>query len=298
MNEIILQSEKENDSYLQATFLPDCGMNLISCKKINKKREIEIIDQSTKELFQERFAGLGALIGPHFHRKKKEIQPILPDESLFPHVARVRSKGVTDPFTHGIARYVPWKYQLSNQKLKGKITGKDTWYDVPLSVLEGQNFTMYFEAELLGSNRIKIGLSIVSDSDSLVGLHYYYALKEGKGKVYSKIRPYYLLEGKKVFLPKEWNYSDNHTLEWNLNNEADFTFHPFPNPLQGNIRLETASHAIEILYNSNCQENSWQLYHPKGASFVCIEPISAQDPRYPNLSVSQIEVVITIMENL
>lgn len=42
------------------------------------------------------------------------------------------------------------------------------------------------------------------------------------------------------------------------------------------------------------EENCWQLYHPEGASFVCIEPISSQDPRHPNLSVSAISIRLAI----
>lgn len=51
---------------LTATFLPELGMNLASYKK----GDYEAIDQNTQGEFEERFAGLGPLIGPHFHHQK------------------------------------------------------------------------------------------------------------------------------------------------------------------------------------------------------------------------------------
>src|SRR5690349_11544962 len=110
MEPIILENTTHDGSPLQATFLPDKGMNLVSYKKGG----VEVIDPSTKSLFEERYAGLGALIGPHFHRRRTDALPKIPDESLFPHIARVKAKGVHDPFSHGIARYAPWKAEKKN----------------------------------------------------------------------------------------------------------------------------------------------------------------------------------------
>src|SRR5947209_3792431 len=103
---VVLKSQTEKGESMQATFLPEKGMNLVSFKKGN----LEVIDQSTLPLFEERFAGLGALIGPHFHRRLPETLPHIADESLFPHIARVKAKGAADPFSHGIGRYAPWTY--------------------------------------------------------------------------------------------------------------------------------------------------------------------------------------------
>ena len=38
-------------------------------------RDIEVIDQKTEPLYVERMAGLGALIGPHFHHRQKISHP-------------------------------------------------------------------------------------------------------------------------------------------------------------------------------------------------------------------------------
>lgn len=279
----------ENGDY-KATFMPDKGMNLISFKKGN----IEVIEQSTRALFEERFAGLGALIGPHFHHRKTEVLPKIQDESLFPHIARVKSKGVQEPFSHGIARYAPWKAEASKTKVKGILTGKDTWNGVPLATLEGQNFKMELMAELK-DNGLSLSLSVVSDITSLVGIHYYYSLPEGKGKVSSVIKKNYIREGKLQPIPSEWIFDAQQKLILDLDQEIDFTFYPYPNPLEGNILLETETYALKTSYQCACEENCWQLYHPKGANFVCIEPISAQDPRHPNLTVSAINIHLEII---
>jgi len=272
---------------VEALFYPDKGMNMASLKK----NGVEIIDQSTQALFEERFAGLGALIGPHFHHRKSEVLPKIADESLFPHIARVRAKGIDEPFSHGIARYAPWKAEATNEKVKAVINGKDEWRGVPLETLEGQNFKMSMTAELTDLG-INVDLSVVSDTDSLVGIHYYYRLPPGTNRVKSRVQPEYLSqEGKKSI---SWDFDNQNRMTFNLNQFADYTFHPYPNKLEGRILLDTQEYQLVTLYRCASQENSWQLYHPEGASYACIEPISAQDPRHPNLSVSSIQIQLQI----
>lgn len=276
------------DTY-QATFLPEQGMNLISFKK----GDLEIIDQSTLPLFEERFAGLGALIGPHFHRRRPEILPKIADESLFPHIARVKAKGVADPFSHGIARYAPWQATTESNKIKATLSGKDTWNGVPLSSLEGQNFKMNYQAEL-NAKGLSINFDIVSDTDSLVGLHYYIHLPNKTGKVFASVQSHYLDQGEKKPVPADW-LAGPHSLAFTLENEADYTFFPYPNPREGKITLDAETYQLVTTYICPSQENSWQLYHPKGASFVCMEPLSSQDPKHPNLSVSSLRINLEIV---
>lgn len=289
MEPIILKNQSTDGKPLSATFLPDKGMNMISYKL----GDIEVIDQSTKSLFEERFAGLGALIGPHFHRKRAEIVPIVPDESLFPHIARVKAKGVADPFSHGIARYAPWKVQATATGFRASLSGKDQWNGVALSTLEGQNFTMNFSGELspLG---LQFQLSVVSDTDSLVGIHYYYHLPKGTGKVISSIQKTYLDQNERKPVNEEWDFDSQQKLTFDLKNSADYTFFPFPELSHGKILLDAGDYRLMTTYTCPSQENCWQLYHPKDASFVCIEPISARDPRHPNLSVSSIRIHLKI----
>lgn len=283
--EIILKNKNAFGKQYEARFLPEKGMNLISFKLDGN----EVIDQSTRNLFEERYAGLGALIGPHFHHRKPGNIPAVKDESLFPHIARVKAKGIQEPFSHGIARYAPWQATATETKINAVLTGKDTWNGVPLAELEGQNFKMLFDAEMTEKG-LQIKLAVVSDTDSLVGLHYYYK----KGKVISRVQKMMIEQGERKPVSEQW-LDGQQTLQYTCEQPIDCTFHPFPNPLEGHITLETDQYDLVVKYFSQSQENSWQLYHPENGSFVCIEPLSAQDPRHPNLTVSSININLEII---
>jgi hypothetical protein len=274
---------------LTATFLPEKGMNLTSYKW----GDVEIIDQSTKDLFDDRFSGLGPLIGPHFYQRNPATLPHIKDETLFPHIANVHHEHRQDPFSHGIGRYAPWNAQATETKITAALSGKDQWMGVPLADLEGQQFQMTFAAELMPDG-LHLDLSVTSDTDSLVGIHYYYRLPNHRGTLTSRVQNRYIVNRISKEIPKEWTYDSQHQLTYPLNQDTDFTFHPFPNPRQGQITLETEEYRLITTYTSPSQENSWQLYHPKGASYVCIEPISAQDPRAANLTASSISIHLQI----
>jgi hypothetical protein len=290
MNAIVLKNISSDGEPLEATFWPEKGMNMVSYKK----GAMEVIDQSTKApLFDVRYAGLGALIGPHFHHRHTAALPLIKDESLFPHIARVKAMGVQDPFSHGIARYAPWKAEATQTKVNAVLTGKDTWNEVPLAELEGQNFKMTYQAELLPDG-LHVQLTVVSDYDSLVGIHYYYSLPQKTGEVTSLVKNEYLDKGALKSIPKEWLADGQHEFAFDLRHAADFTFYSHPDPLNGCIVLNAGTYKLTTYYSCQSQENCWQLYHPEGASYVCIEPVSSQDPRHPNLSVSSINLRLEI----
>lgn len=246
---------------LKATFDPERGLNLISLRKGN----VEVIDQNTEPLFRERFAGLGALIGPHFHyRPKARIRPI-PNPESFPHLKRV--EGRPDPFSHGIARYVPWKYETTNSTLKASLSGKEDYQGVKLADLEGQNFELTFDA-FVTEDALNIHYTVVSDTDSIVGLHTYYRLPNGKGIVTSQ-----------------------GDFRFDCDKAIDQNFHPF-RPRKGWVQLATEEYKLEISFNAPSEEISWQLFHPDQASYVCIEPLSAFNPKNPHLTASEITVEI------
>ena len=291
MEPVMLTSRTSDGHLLTASFLPAKGMNMVSFKKDDQ----EVIDQKTRSAFEARFAGLGALIGPHFHRRKVETLPSIKEEQLFPHIANMKAYGSEDPFSHGIARYAPWKFEATQTMIRGTLSGKDLWNEVSLADLEGQQFQMSFSAEFK-EERLNIALSVVSEKDSVVGLHYYYKLPEGKGKVASRVQKHYLENSQRLVIPAEWEYDDQQLLTLSLAERAyDCTFHSFPNPLESEILLENEEYSLKVKCESDTQENAWQLYHPEKASFVCIEPISAQDPRHPNLTVSALRVQLEIL---
>jgi hypothetical protein len=290
MEVVTLRSKTADGKLLEAKFVPSMGMNLISYQCGG----IEVIDQSTKNLFEERYAGLGALIGPHFHRRNPNILPKIADKTKFPHIERVEKKGVADPFSHGIARYAPWKATFDESSIRATLSGKDEWNGVPIAQLEGQQFLMDFDAKL-SSEGLALKISVRGDTDSLVGIHYYYRLPGGKGTVRSLAANKYRVEGESKPLPAAWRGKVEHSIELQLGNEEyDHGFFPFPDPAKCAIELETAEYTLRTKYRSKNQENSWQLFHPKGSSFVCVEPLSAQYPKRPILTVSTIEILLTV----
>jgi len=290
MNTIVLKNETPEGEPLEATFLPGKGMNLISYKK----GQTEVIDQSTKQRFDQIYEGLGAMIGPHFHLRKTETIPPIPNETKFPHIAKARELHVTDPFMHGVGRYAPWQAKETETSIRAQLSGKDEWNGVPLSSLEGQDFKMRYDVDLT-PNGLQLDLSVVSETDSIIGIHYFYHLPNGSGTISAKIQDHYIVKNEMKPIPQDWKFAADHQLTFELNQDADFTFHPFPNPLGGQILLDTGSYRLLTTYTSDSQENAWQFYHPKGASFVCIEPVSSQDPRRPNLTVSSIKIALQIL---
>jgi galactose mutarotase-like enzyme len=263
MNPIVLRHKD-----LTCEFIPSMGMALTSFKR----GDLEVMAQSTRADFEKNRAGLGPLIGPHFLSRKLNPQP--------------------DPYLHGIARYVPWKYTATENSIHAILKGSDEVEGKLVKDLEGQDFTMRYDA-ILEDSGLKVTLSIVSDTDSLVGTHYYYRLPEGGAIVRSKVKPICLDQGVAKTVPDTWKKGE-HELEFDLEWESDYTFHPYPNPLKTVISLDTPKYVFTVGYKSPSEENGWQLWHPKGADFVCIEPMSASNPRTPNLSVSSLQLTFSI----
>lgn len=286
-----LRLKLEDGSLLEATFLPAEGMTLSSFKR----DQIEVIDPLSAEGFKDRHAGLGVLIGPHFHRRKPALVPALPDETLFPHIARCKAQGIEDPFSHGVARYAPWRATGTETSIIAELSGKDLWQGVPLKTIEGQDFEMRMKADLLPTG-LRLDLSVVSESDSLVGIHYYYALPQGQNKISSRVQPLCLDHGEQKPVKAAWINPDHH-LEIPFKESIDLSFSPYPDPLVGEIDLKTEKYILKTQYSSLSAENCWQLYHPEQASFVCIEPLSAKDPRHPNLTASSLTLNLMIHKN-
>lgn len=261
----------EDSSGYRATFLPQEGMTLASFEK----NGIEVIDPETRILFEKRRGGLGPLIGPHFHERPLARIPSLPALEKHPLFELARKTGRRDPFSHGMARYVPWEYEADKMSIRGTLKGDSEFEGIPLKEIEGQNFTLRFEASL-SEQGLQLNYSVVSDTDSLVGFHYYFRLPDKRGVVSAQV--------------------ETGDLKFVLDKEVDETFHPFPDPTRGVIELDTSEYVLKVDYRSVNQENGWQLWHPNESTFVCIEPISARNPRKPILTASSLEVLLAISD--
>lgn len=286
-NALKIKATAPNGEEYVATFLPDKGMNFISFRK----GDVEVIDQTTLPLFEERFAGLGAMIGPHFHHR--DTIPEVKNPELFPHIEKLIQKGVKEPFSHGIGRYAPWKVALhTSSKIVAHLSGKERWQGVELQDLEGQNFNMSYIAEMKPDG-LHITLSVESEKPSVVGLHTYYALDNRAGHVISTVQSEASDKGIKKPIPAAW-LKNEHELDFNLNESVDLGFFPYPDPSTGKIVLQTGKRKVIVSYKTPSPHNSWQLWHPTDSTFVCIEPLSAENPRQPVLKSSELEIIIGI----
>ncbi len=290
MDTLVLRNEAQDGTILEAIFAPERGMNLLSFKKGNT----EFLDQTTAHQFKKTRSGLGALIGPHYGNRHPGILPKLSETTpWWSHIDKLTAHGHHDPFHMGVSRYAPWEgAHVDANHLTARMTGKQQWQGQSLSRIEGQNFTLDFHASLTNKG-LEIHYSVVSDSDSLIGLDYHFRLPGGVGTVTSDVQDYYLHNKEPVTIPNSWKYDSNRYLCFDLEQPADFTFYPFRNPLEGHILLDTAEYRMAIDYSCQSQENSWQLVHPADAHFVCIRPLSAKLPYRPSLTVSSLIIRLT-----
>lgn len=287
---ILLKNTSFDGENLTATFLPDLGLNLISYQK----GKVEMIDPNTKEEFENRFSGLGPIIGPHFHHQKDSWVAKGFDESLFPHIERIRKKKQKDPFSHGIARYVPWNVEFTETTIKAHISGSDTYKSVPLKDFEGTDFHMTFDCTLTPDG-LHIEMSVESDRVCLCGLHYYYALEDHQGMVTASIQDTYNDMGVFKPLPKKWKNKETNLFTFNLQDSADYGFLPDTEDFSGWVLLETNQKKLKVSYQGKNEQTSWQLYSPKDASFACIEPMCAKNPRRLTEKSGKLKVQIEIL---
>lgn len=253
-----LKKTTENGSLLEAAFEAEGGLRLISFKR----EGIEVIDQKSQSSDEKRIEGV---IGPHLYQE--------------------------------ILNQIPWQIEQKENRFIGTLTGKDIWNDKPLSNWIGQNFKMLMNAELTSRGLI-LDLSIVSDTDSLIGFDVHYFLPQKKGVVQSEVKDfYYDPEIKLKKIPKEWDYSTLGLLTHSLDHECNYAFHSLKNPLKGSILLHTDDFTVATRYSCHCQENCWQLVHATESDYVSIKPMSAQNPWRTNLTVSGIQIELEILKS-
>lgn len=288
---IKLTNHSENNQKLEAQFSCNYGMNLVSFKKDN----IEIIDQNTKPLFTERCAGLGALIGPHFHhRPSNKIQQNF-DIHLFPHIKRNLDQGVKEPFSHGIARYVPWKHKESLTQIDAMLSGSDSYKNTFIKELQGFNFEMHLNVKLVHDGLI-LDYRCESEIPSVIGFHYYFNCDKSS-KIKAHVKSIYRDGLNYRSIPDTWLGQTQDHISLLAQEPLDFGFQSQrdKDKSMNLIILENQSYDLHIEYiSSNENESSFQVYHPKEGSFVCIEPLSSFSPNTPIHKTNHLQMKLSI----
>lgn len=267
-----------------ATFAPEQGMNMTRLQVDQK----DLIDLSTQPLFEEHFAGLGCLIGPHFHHRPLDRIPPVPSEGLFPHIAKVRARGVSEPFSHGIARYAPWKFEKRSEEILARLSGKDLWNGVSLASLEGFDFEMAFGVALLEKG-LSLDLSVESEKNSVIGLHYYYRMKGGR--VRAKVEEIFRTPTGWQKIPEAF-LDEKGLLCLDAKLPVDFGFLPKAQNGCYEVVYESEDGSLRIRFEVEGGEASFQIYRPEGASYICLEPLTAKNPRDPKCRKDRLRVQI------
>jgi galactose mutarotase-like enzyme len=277
------------DKGIRATFDPEKGLNLISLMIEGH----ELIAQSTKKDFLDSSRGLGPLIGPHFYHRVADTIPYLDDNILDKLQKKLRFRRDSEPFSHGIARYVPWKVTKEQKNsFHAVLDSHDTVEGITLGEIEGFDFVMEFEATVY-QRELRILYKAKSTSQPVVvGLHTYYALEDSMKTIDLVGSPFYYDKLKKKSVPPDW-YGD-HGLRIPLDKPLDYTFSPQLDK-EGYGEVEVQRGVSTLLIQAKASPDlSFQLYRGENSPFICIEPIAALNPRIVTQKNASIEVRISL----
>ena len=124
---------------------------------------------------------------------------------------------------------------------------------------------------------LSLDYSVESEKPSVIGLHYYYRLPASGGKIKAAV------EGRED------------ALCFDALQEVDSGFIPKKGP-EGffEVFYENTEFTMKISFKTD--DPSWQLYRPQGSSYICIEPLSAKDPKHPIYKKSRLQVKIEILD--
>lgn len=295
MDKIIEISNPNNNYPITAKFNLKQGLNLNSLKI----KSHEIICQSTRDLFKERCAGLGALIGPHFHHRNRSHITWPQDLSIFRFLKKLKAQDSDEPFSHGIARYVPWEVtKKASNCFEARLLGKHKYKNIYLKDLEAQDFELKFKADI-SNNKLNLNYKIKSENNSVIGFHYYYQIEKSdisKSFVSSEVQNYYLDKTSKKSIPNAWLDKNNkNILNFNTNQIADFGFQPKNKKSNSSeIALHNPGYKLKLNYTCDSEDNRFQIYRPDGVDYVCIEPISAMWPYAPKRKSSQLNLELSL----
>lgn len=238
---------------LQATFLPESGMRCVNFMY----REQALLEE-------------GLVVGPHFGKRKM--------------------KSLKDPYPYGLGRYGNWEANASASSFRAHINGDMTWQNEPLKALQNQNFKMTFEGDITPTELV-LTLSVISDSDSIVGIEYFFPYAHANRFIETSAKREIYIEGKESTLPERWDYSPNGKLKVPTSEDYAFSFRPYPNPTQGEVIIDDL---LKVKYESISEESSWILRNHPQEKIFSLGAVSSQNPWKPNLTVSSITIKMSV----
>lgn len=277
MQKIELKNQTSSGEPLLATFSPEEGMALLNYSR----GEQQVVGATSR------------IIGPHFGDRNPKTIPRRQDITSWPEVQAMHEEKHEDPFYNGIARYAPWKVETGENHLTAILSGKDAWNSIPLAELEGQPFIMRMDVTLT-REALEIDLSVVADSDALVGLEYLFALPNGSGRLHADVWDSYLERMTEKPLPEKWRPLARNVLSLDLSEPVEAIFHPFPDRTSSDIHLETPNYQLHVRYRCKNAENCWLLHKSKGSPIVRLAPMAAKYPYRPSLTVNALHIALAI----
>ncbi|MFZ4773569.1 MAG: hypothetical protein ACOYK9_06240 [Chlamydiia bacterium] len=273
---------------IRAEFDPKLGLNMVSLVIEGS----ELIDQSTRGAFLEGSRGLGPLIGPHFYHRPPDTIPFFDDKTMHELSKVLHFRRETEPFSHGIARYVPWRVlRQTKTSFLAQLDSHDKVLDLTLGEIEGFDFATEFEASVT-ERALHIRYTAKSSSQPVVvGLHTYYALKPMMKFAELNGAPFYYDKLNKRSVPEEWFSEDG--LRIPLDQPLDYTFSPQLNRDGfGEVEVRKGVSTLKIQAKAT-PDLSFQLYRAADSPFICIEPIAAINPRIVTQKHASLEVRIS-----
>lgn len=241
---------------LRALISPSLGFSLVSMEIAGE----QILCASTRKAFVQYRKGLGPLILPWFN--KRTSVPDL-DYSRYPHVPFLRNLGISDPFQHGVARYLSWDCSPSGESVRGSIDAGTDFLGLKLRDLVGFEFKAAVTYAAV-DECLKISFDINGEQGVTSGIHFYYALKHRASAT--------------ITLPVE---GSEKSLLLPLDRGYDTVYTPRRTQRDATYTLETERYRLDTSVRV-CGEpaetfDSVVVFSPIGTDFVCIEPISSMN---------------------
>lgn len=213
-------------------------------------------------------AAPAGIIGPRFGARRSALTGNTPER-----------------FVHGVGRFADWKVSRTDQSFVATCTGEDMLDGKALKDIEKQPFRMEVRGDLTEKG-LSLAFSIVSDTDSCLGLETQFMLATGRGSVEGRTHHQYAQEQVRKDLPVGWIDPDSYKLYFDLTQEANCVFNPPAGQTGNALRLETPEYKLAIVMETDSSESCWQLKKKAGSHEVSLSLMTAENPYKPQLTAS------------